>query len=69
MAHSAQIQDALRTFALGGFLTASTLIIGINFKVFNNIFKENSRKFWWLFLVSAIIPILLVLYIFSFFFK
>ncbi|OGM15984.1 hypothetical protein A2V56_04450 [Candidatus Woesebacteria bacterium RBG_19FT_COMBO_42_9] len=63
------IQETLRAVALGGFLTASTLIIGINFKVFNNIFKENAHKYWWLFLVSAVIPVAVVLFIFSFFFE
>ncbi|OGM04394.1 hypothetical protein A3E15_01170 [Candidatus Woesebacteria bacterium RIFCSPHIGHO2_12_FULL_42_9] len=69
MGSSPQVEDAIKTFAFGGFLTASTLIIGFNFKVFNNIFKENARQYWWLFLISAFIPIALVLSIFSYFFS
>jgi len=69
MGQSSQIQETIKTFALGGFLTASTLIIGVNFKIFTNIFGERAKKYWWLFLITALIPICLVLFLFTFFFK
>jgi len=69
MGPTLQVQQAIKSMALAGFLIAATLIIGINFKVFNNIFKEKTTNYWWLFLITAMVPIALVLYMFTFFFS
>jgi len=63
-----EIQSVLKTIALVGFLITATLIVGLNFKIFNNIFKDKALNYWWLFLVISAIPIVVAIYIFSFFF-
>jgi hypothetical protein len=47
------------------FLAASTLFIGFNHQMFTLVMGERSRSFWWLFVIIALVPLLLVLYAFS----
>jgi hypothetical protein len=63
-----EVQSALKTLALVGFLITATLIVGINFKIFTGIFKGKVTSYWWLFLVVSAVPILMALYLYSFFF-
>lgn len=63
-----ETQNVLKTIAFLGFLVTATLIVGLNFKIFNNIFKDKASNYWWLFLVISAIPIVVAIYIFSFFF-
>lgn len=63
-----EVQSALRTIALAGFLITATLIVGINFKIFTNVFREKFSSYWWLFLVVSAVPIVIALYIYTFFF-
>ena len=63
-----EIQSVLKTIALVGFLITATLIVGLNFKIFTNIFKDKVSHYWWLFLMISAVPILVALYIYSFFF-
>jgi hypothetical protein len=65
---SIEVQDTLKTVALVGFLITATLIVGINFKIFTSLFRDKVSHYWWLFLVVSAVPILLALYIYSFFF-
>ncbi len=51
--------------AIVGFISATTLVINLNHKAFNRILGENARSYWWLFVISALIPLLIALYIFS----
>lgn len=63
-----QTQNVLKTIALLGFLITATLIVGLNFKIFTNIFKDKASHYWWLFLVISAVPILVAIYIYAFFF-
>jgi len=63
-----QVQNVLKTVSLLGFLITATLIVGLNFKIFTNIFKEKASHYWWLFLVVSAVPILVAIYIYTFFF-
>ena len=63
-----ETQSVLQTIALLGFLITATLIVGLNFKIFTNIFKEKASHYWWLFLVISVVPILVAIYIYAFFF-
>jgi len=65
---AAQFQSALRSVSLAGFLVTATLIIGLNFKIFTNIFKDRASRYWWLFLGISIVPILVAIYLYTFFF-
>ncbi|OGM18276.1 hypothetical protein A2686_03690 [Candidatus Woesebacteria bacterium RIFCSPHIGHO2_01_FULL_38_10] len=57
--------EFVRFTAIGGFITATTLLVNLNFKGFSFIFKEKTRTYWWLFLTLTVIPLLLFLYIFT----
>jgi len=61
--------DFLRFTAFFGFIVTATLIINLNFRAFKIVFKENTRKYWWLFLISAMAPMLIIIYIFSLLFS
>lgn len=63
-----ETQSVLQTIALLGFLITATLIVGLNFKIFTNIFKEKASHYWWLFLVISAVPILVAIYMYAFFF-
>lgn len=58
-----------RTTAIAGFLTASVLLININHKAFKFVFKEKSKTYWWLFTVFTVVPMLVILQVFSLFFR
>jgi hypothetical protein len=61
-----KLSDFLTTAVFIGFLTTTTLVVGLNFKVFKFVFKDNIGKYWWLFLLSALIPLFLFLAISSY---
>jgi len=63
-----QIQSVLKSVSFLGFLITATLIVGLNFKIFTNIFKDKASNYWWLFLVISTVPILVALYIYTIFF-
>lgn len=63
-----QIQNVLKSVSLVGFLVTATLIVGLNFKIFTNIFKDKASNYWWLFLVISVVPLLVALYIYTIFF-
>lgn len=60
-----QMIEFVRYSAIAGFIAATTLVVNINHKIFNTFFKERTASFWWLFVISALIPLSLFLYIFS----
>jgi hypothetical protein len=64
----AQFSSSLKLVAFVGFLATATLFIGFNHKVFEVVFGEKSKTYWWLFALFVIVPFLLVIYIFSFLF-
>ncbi|MFV1917190.1 MAG: hypothetical protein ACC618_01750 [Patescibacteria group bacterium] len=57
--------EFLRLAALIGFIATATLLLNLNFKVFRDVFKERTITFFWLYLLMIIVPILLILYLFS----
>lgn len=63
---NSELSDFLTTAIFLGFLTATTLVVGFNFKIFKFIFKDNVKKYWWLFLLTALIPLFLFLVISSY---
>ncbi len=65
---NAQFAGSLKLVAFVGFLAAATLLIGFNHKVFEVVMGERSKAYWWLFMVVTILPLLLIIYAFSYFF-
>jgi hypothetical protein len=66
---SLQVSQALTEFfrigAMAGFIAAVTLLINLNHKGFIFLFKDNARKYWWLFIVMCVVPFLLIIYVFT----
>ncbi|MFC1649318.1 hypothetical protein ACFL2C_01215 [Patescibacteria group bacterium] len=48
-----------------GFLACTALLVNMNRKVHGKVFKKGSRTYWLMFFVSSIIPLLLILYLFT----
>jgi apolipoprotein N-acyltransferase len=51
--------------AIMGLIVTTVLIININNKAFNYVFKENSKRFFWLFMILSTIPLLIFIYLFT----
>jgi hypothetical protein len=66
---SNDVLSFFRFAAITGFIVTATLIINLNFKVFRRVFKEKTYRFFWLFLILAIVPLLLIVYIFTLLFR
>jgi len=66
---SKELIEFFRYAAIAGFIAATALIININYATFNKIFKEKTKLFWTLFFISALIPLLVSIYIFSLLFE
>lgn len=60
------VSEFLTTAVFVGFLTVTTLLVGFNFKIFKFVFKDNFKSYWWLFLITALIPLFLFLTISSY---
>ena len=60
-----QLVEFVRYSAIAGFIAATTLVININHKIFGKIFRENPRSYWWLFVISSLIPLSVFFYIFN----
>ena len=60
-----ELLEFVRYSAIAGFIAATTLVVNINHKIFRKIFKENPGTYWWLFVVSSLIPLSVFFYIFS----
>jgi len=58
----------LKFSAIAGFLATATLLINLNNKAFNYIFKEKAKSYFWFFLLISIIPLLAIIYVFNVFF-
>jgi hypothetical protein len=63
-----EVYLVFRTTAIAGFVTASVLLININHRAFKWVLKEKSITYWWLFTVFTIVPLLMILQVFSIFF-
>lgn len=61
-----RLSDFLTTAVFVGFLTVTTLLVGLNFKLFRFVFKDNIKHYWWLFLITALIPLFLFLTVSSY---
>lgn len=55
----------LKTSAFAGFLVATTLVVGLNFKIFKFVFKDSILAYWWAFMLVSLIPLFLLLYVFT----
>lgn len=62
---SPEISQFLRFSSLTGFIVVTTLIINLNFKAFRFVFKEKTGHYWWLFLLLALVPLGLIMFIFT----
>ena len=60
-----EIMQFLHYSAITGFIIVSVLLINLNHKAFDYVLKDNSKKYWWLFVLLAIIPLMLFLYAFT----
>ena len=58
----------VRYGAITGFICVSVLIINLNHKLFNTVFRDSAKRFWWLFVLISLVPFLVIIYIFNFFF-
>lgn len=63
-----EVRQFLHYSAITGFIVVATLVINLNHKAFNYVMKDHSKKYWWLFVILAIIPLSLFLYAFTFLF-
>lgn len=57
--------EVIKIAGFAGFLVSSTLLVGVHFKIFKFVFGDSAADYWWLFLFSALIPLFLMLYLFS----
>jgi hypothetical protein len=65
----AQINGPLKFIGFVVFLIAATLFIGFNHKIFElSLGQERSKSYRWLFLIICVVPLLLIIYAFSYFF-
>jgi len=48
-----------------GFLTCAALFVNINRNVQSKVFKIGTKTYWMIFFTSSVIPLLLVLYLFT----
>lgn len=58
----------LRYGAMLGFFVASILIINLNNKAFNFVFKEHAKRYFWFFMLLSVIPLLVFIFLFNAFF-
>jgi len=64
-----QVMQFVHISAITGFIVVSTLVINMNYKIFNYVLKDNAKKYWWLFVTLAVIPLMLFLYTFTLLFE
>jgi hypothetical protein len=60
-----EVRQLIHYSAITGFIVFATLLINLNHKAFNYVMKDNAKRYWWLFVIIALIPLSLFLYIFS----
>lgn len=63
-----EVMQFLHYSAIVGFIVVATLLINMNHKAFNYVMKDNAKRYWWLFVIIAVIPLSLILYVFTFIF-
>lgn len=63
------VLTVLKLAALIGFLVCTTLIINLNHRAFNSLLNKRASSLWWLFLLLSIIPFVLIIFVFNFFFQ
>lgn len=64
-----QILEIIKFASSAGFLICLTLIAGLNFKIFKSLLKDKFQKFWWVFVISSVFPLLVFLFIFTVLFE
>lgn len=57
-----------RYSAILGFICVATLVINLNHNLFNKVMSDNAKTFWWLFVIISVVPLLVIIYVFNFFF-
>lgn len=60
-----EVMQFLYYSAIAGFIVVATLIINLNHKAFNYVLKDNAKRYWWIFVIIAVIPLSLFLYAFT----
>ena len=60
-----EILEFLRYSAIVGFISTATIVINLNNKAFKRILGENAARLWWLFVLLAVIPLFVFLYLFN----
>lgn len=65
---SADFLNFLKVSAIIGLIVTTVLIINLNYHAFNLVFKERNKLFWTLFFTMVLIPLLVLLYLFTIFF-
>lgn len=63
-----EIMQFLHYSAITGFIVVVTLLINLNHRFFSYVLKDNAKRYWWLFVILAVIPLSLFLYAFTFIF-
>jgi len=63
-----ELLSFFRYAAILGFISVAVLIINLNHKLFDTVFRDSAKKFWWLFVLVSVVPFLVIIYVFDFFF-
>lgn len=63
-----EVMQFLNYSAITGFIVVTVLLVNLNHKAFNYVLKDNAKKYWWLFVVFAVVPLALFIYAFTFIF-
>lgn len=63
-----ELHTALRIVTTVGYIAAVVLIIAVLYRLHNNYFGEESKKFRWVFIIIATITGSLFIYMYNFFF-
>jgi hypothetical protein len=63
-----EILAFFRYSAIIGFVCTAVLLINLNKTLFDTVLRDSAKKFWWLFLVVSLVPLLVIIAVFDFFF-
>ncbi|QQS38903.1 hypothetical protein IPM62_06010 [Candidatus Woesebacteria bacterium] len=66
---NANVVTLIRLAAYVGLIFFTTVFVSLNFKTFKMLFKESTKSYWWLFLIISVIPLMILLSIFSLVFE
>jgi hypothetical protein len=61
--------EIIRYSAFAGFIVSATLLVLLDYKAFKRVFKERVNELKWVFVISTVVILLLMIYIFTIFFQ